>query len=177
MIPNAKLDCRQYLAEWTSLTSLLTPSGSSGRFVPGMNERQQLKDCATSFFDRLVELEAACTQWSLSRQDPDLRDRLGKDVGELVGGAYGAFWGRCQGKGVEKCEYDELPDGRTESADLIACRSERDAGRGAKKGADDLPVMRTVGWDVEPLRDCVLASSQIILTVYPYLSVMSICNC
>ncbi len=98
---------RQYLAEWTSLTSLLTTSTSTPRFgvpVPGTGERSHLKEAASGFFDRLSELEGLSSQYPLSRQDPEMRDRVGREIEELVAGAYGGFVGRCQGKGVEKCE-------------------------------------------------------------------------
>lgn len=101
------MNSRQYLSEWTSLTSLLTPSNSTPRFgvsVPGSSERTHLKEAATAFFDRLTELEGVCSQFPLSRQDPEMRDRVGREVEEMVVGAYGVFVGRCSGKGLEKCE-------------------------------------------------------------------------
>lgn len=43
-----------------------------------------------------------------------MRDRMGREVEELVGTAYGGFVGRCYGKGVEKCEsiFPEACNGR-----------------------------------------------------------------
>ncbi|EIW68795.1 hypothetical protein M231_06865 [Tremella mesenterica] len=98
----------QYMAEWTNLASLLTsPPTSTPRFgmsVPGVSgsERNTLKESATLFFDRLSELEQVCTQYPLSRQDPDLRDRLASDVDEVVATAYRTFVTRCQGKQLDK---------------------------------------------------------------------------
>ena len=106
---NIHRDYRQYLAEWIALTSLLTTSQSTPRFgvsVPGTgsSERTHLKEAATSFFDRLTELEGLSSQYPLSRQDPEMRDRVGKEAEDIVVQTYGAFIGRCQGKGLEKCE-------------------------------------------------------------------------
>ena len=108
--------CSAYLAEWTSLASLLTSSQSTPRFgvsVPltgNSTERAHLKEASTSFFDRLSELEGISSQYPLSRQDPEMRDRVGREVEELVAGAYGGFVGRCQGKGMEKCKCDFMKD-------------------------------------------------------------------
>ena len=105
------LGLRQYMAEWSTLTSLLTTSTSTPRFgvpVPGSSERAHLKESATAFFDRLSELEGLCAQYPLSRQDPEMRDRVGREVEELVMQAYSGFLARCQGKGLDKCEYFSL---------------------------------------------------------------------
>ncbi|KAL7423726.1 exocyst complex component exo70 [Cryptotrichosporon argae] len=93
-----------YISEFTNLTSLLLPQQSS-RFTPMHptgGERQALKDAASAFFDRLAELEHVCMQYPLSRQDVEMRERVGGEVAEIVGGGYKLFWGRCQGKGLEK---------------------------------------------------------------------------
>lgn len=42
-----------------------------------------------------------------------MRDRVGKEVEEVVGQAYGGFVSRCQGKGMEKCK--SLPNGKVVS--------------------------------------------------------------
>ena len=95
------------MAEWSTLTSVLTTSTSTPRFgvpVPGSSERAHLKEAATAFFDRLSELEGLCSEYPLSRQDPEMRDRIGREVEELVMQAYAGFLARCQGKGLDKCE-------------------------------------------------------------------------
>ncbi|WVR04979.1 hypothetical protein IAU60_001991 [Kwoniella sp. DSM 27419] len=93
-----------YLSEFHSLVALLTASHSTPRFgvpVPS-GERSHLKEAAQQFFDRLSELESIVMQYPLNRQDPDMRDRVGRDVEGIVRGGYEAFWARCAGKGVEK---------------------------------------------------------------------------
>lgn len=45
------------------------------------------------------------TRYPLSRQDPEMRDSVGKEVEGLVRKGYEAFATRCQSKGAEKCEY------------------------------------------------------------------------
>jgi len=98
---------RQYIAEWSALTSLLTNPTSTPRFgvtVPGSSgEKSSLKEASATFFELLTELEQLCSQYPLNRQDPDLRDRVGREVEDMVGAAYGAFCSRCSGKGLEKC--------------------------------------------------------------------------
>ncbi|KAK8870005.1 hypothetical protein IAR55_000575 [Kwoniella newhampshirensis] len=95
----------QYLAEFTSLVSLLTSTQTStprfGVTVPS-SEKQHLKDSAQAFFERLAELEGVCGNYPLNRQDVDMRDRVGREVEGIVRGGYEGFWGRCAGKGVEK---------------------------------------------------------------------------
>lgn len=95
------------LAEFSSLVALLAPASShhTPRFVPGGNERQQLKDGATAFFDRLAELESQLRANPLSRNEPDMRDRVGKEAGDIVRDGYRGFTRRCEGKGLEKCEF------------------------------------------------------------------------
>lgn len=44
------------------------------------------------------------SQYPLSRQDVDLRDRVGKEAEELVVSGCRGFWKRCEGRGLEKCE-------------------------------------------------------------------------
>ncbi len=36
-----------------------------------------------------------------------MRERVGKEVTDIIGGrdGYGGVWGRCQGKSLEKCEF------------------------------------------------------------------------
>lgn len=62
-----------------------------------------MKEGATAFFDKLAELERICSEYPLNRQDPDMRDRVAKEVEDIVVGGYRGFYGRCQGKGLEKC--------------------------------------------------------------------------
>ena len=96
---------RSFLAEFTALTSLLSSGHhSTPRFVPGGNERNALKEGATAFFDRLAELESLLKQYPLSRSEPDMRDRVGKEAGDVVRDGYRAFVRRCEEKGLEKCE-------------------------------------------------------------------------
>ncbi|WWD15716.1 hypothetical protein CI109_100138 [Kwoniella shandongensis] len=95
----------QYLHEFQSLVSLLTSTQNNtprfGVTVPS-SEKQHLKDSAQAFFDRLAELEGICGNYPLNRQDPEMRDRVGREVEGIVRGGYEGFWGRCAGKGVEK---------------------------------------------------------------------------
>ncbi|WVF72381.1 hypothetical protein IAT40_007196 [Kwoniella sp. CBS 6097] len=96
----------QYLSEFHGLVNLLTTTHSTPRFgVPvsiPQGERHNLKESAQTFFDKLSELENVVTQYPLNRQDPDMRDRLAREVEGIVRGGYEAFWGRCAGKGIEK---------------------------------------------------------------------------
>ncbi|WWC61383.1 uncharacterized protein I303_103966 [Kwoniella dejecticola CBS 10117] len=94
----------QYLSEFHSLVSLLTTTHSTPRFgvtVP-QGERHHLKESATQFFDKLAELENVIMQYPLNRQDPDMRDRISREVEGIVRGGYEAFWARCAGRGIEK---------------------------------------------------------------------------
>jgi len=59
---------------------------------------------ASTFFDRLGEIENTTNQYPFARNDPDLRERISKEVELKVKDGYGAFWTKSQGKGVEKCE-------------------------------------------------------------------------
>lgn len=59
---------------------------------------------ATSFFDRLSEIENVTNQYPFARNDPDLRERIAKEVEGMVKDGYGGFWSKSQGKGIEKCE-------------------------------------------------------------------------
>ena len=68
------------------------------------SERTQLKEGASAFFDRLAEVEKLCLDNPLNRQDPDMRDRVGKEVEEIVITGYRPLWAKAQGKGLEKCE-------------------------------------------------------------------------
>ncbi|ORY27086.1 Cullin repeat-like-containing domain protein [Naematelia encephala] len=93
-----------YLSEFSSLVSLLNPSTPSSRFnVPGTSsERSTLKEAAVTFFDKLDQMESLTSQNPLSRQDVDLRDRVGREAGDIVGRGWDGFWKRCEGKGLEK---------------------------------------------------------------------------
>jgi hypothetical protein len=53
----------------------------------------------------LTELERICAEYPLNRQDPDMRDRVAKEVEEVVVGGYRTFFNKCQGKQLEKCEW------------------------------------------------------------------------
>lgn len=92
-----------YLSEWVSLTQALQHTASA-RFNVGSSDKQSTKEAAASFFERLAELETTCRQHPLSRQDPDLRERVGSEVADLVGAAYKTFWTKAHAKGFDKCE-------------------------------------------------------------------------
>jgi len=114
----------QFMTELNSLAALLTPT-STTRInlpvsVPGTsNERSMLKDCATAFFDRLAELESLCAQYPLNRQDPDLRDRIGREAEDVVCRAWGAYEARCQGKGLDKYLRGGMDEVRRRVAQLF----------------------------------------------------------
>ncbi|ORX34454.1 Cullin repeat-like-containing domain protein [Kockovaella imperatae] len=93
-----------YLSEWQNLVALLSSSHTPrfGANPLASSERTHLKEGATAFFDRLAELERSCTENPLNRQDPDMRDRLGKEVEEIVLQGYRPYWTKAQGKGLEK---------------------------------------------------------------------------
>ncbi|WVW83405.1 hypothetical protein I302_105424 [Kwoniella bestiolae CBS 10118] len=94
----------QYLSEFHNLVTLLTTTHSTPRFgvpVP-QGERHHLKESATQFFEKLSEIESIVLQYPLNRQDPDMRDRIAREVENIVRGGYEVFWGRCAGKGIEK---------------------------------------------------------------------------
>jgi hypothetical protein len=67
-------------------------------------ERTTLKEMASTFFDRLGEMENTTNQYPFARNDPDLRERIGREVELMVRDGYGGFWNRSQGKGIEKCK-------------------------------------------------------------------------
>lgn len=94
-----------YLGEWVSLTQALQHTAHS-RFTN--SEKQSTKEAAASFFDRLAELETTCRQHPLSRQDPELRERVGAEVGDIVGGAYKTFWSKAHSKGFDKCKSNRI---------------------------------------------------------------------
>jgi hypothetical protein len=64
-----------------------------------------MKEMASTFFDRLGEVENTTNQYPFARNDPDLRERISKEVELKVKDGYGAFWTKAQGKGIEKCEF------------------------------------------------------------------------
>jgi hypothetical protein len=73
-----------------------------------------MKEMAATFFDRLGEMENTTNQYPFARNDPDLRERIGKEVETMVRDGYGSFWSKAQGKGIEKCKSliaRELPRG------------------------------------------------------------------
>jgi hypothetical protein len=102
----AQSNSSDYLAEWTHLVSLLqtTHTPRFGANPLGSSDRANLKEGATAFFDRLTEMERLCAEHPLNRQDPDMRDRVAKEVEDLVTAGYRPFWNKGQGKGLEKCE-------------------------------------------------------------------------
>jgi hypothetical protein len=106
-----ELTCSQYLAEWTNLVGLLntTHTPRFGNNPLGHSERSNLKEGATAFFDRLGELERTCSEYPLNRQDPDMRDRVAKEVEDLVVSGYRPFYTRCTGKSLEKCKPKDNP--------------------------------------------------------------------
>ena len=63
-----------------------------------------MKEMASTFFDRLGEVENMTNQYPFARNDPDLRERISREVELMVKDGYGAFWTKAQGKGIEKCE-------------------------------------------------------------------------
>ena len=63
-----------------------------------------MKEMASTFFDRLGEVENTTNQYPFARNDPDLRERISREVELMVKDGYGAFWTKAQGKGIEKCE-------------------------------------------------------------------------
>jgi exocyst complex component 7 len=71
---------QKYLDSWQGLAQLL-----------GLGDRQAAKDGLTTFFNRLEELEGISRQYGLSKQDPNLRDRLRQDVKNIVIPALNAF--------------------------------------------------------------------------------------
>jgi exocyst complex protein 7 len=88
MLNSAYRDAKaRYLDTWRELVGLLTEPTSSGRFggVVGVGgDKQAVKDSLSNFFNRLDELEVLSRQHTLSRQDPNLRERLHVDVRNLV---------------------------------------------------------------------------------------------
>lgn len=58
-----------------------------------------------AFFDRLAELEVTCKQYPFSRQDPELGERVGQEVSDLVRQGYNTFWTKAHNKGYDKCEW------------------------------------------------------------------------
>jgi len=87
---------QKYLESWQSLADLLSDSatsGSSSRFgsVVGGGDRQASKEGLTNFFSRFEEMEGISRHHQLSKQDPNLRDRLGLDVKNIVMNALNSF--------------------------------------------------------------------------------------
>jgi exocyst complex protein 7 len=96
----------RYMDVWQELLGLLAESSNTGavaRLTGASGDKQVVKDSLSNFFARLDELEALSRQHPLSRQDPDLRDRLSQDVRKLVTPAFSAYAAR-HAKRVEKCE-------------------------------------------------------------------------
>jgi exocyst complex protein 7 len=97
----------RYLDAWRELVGLLAEPTSSGRFgVVGVGgDKQAVKDSLANFFNRLDELEVLSRQHTLSRQDPNLRERLHADVRNLVVPAFQSYMAK---KHAEKCESFRL---------------------------------------------------------------------
>jgi exocyst complex protein 7 len=96
----------RYMDVWQELLALLAESTNTGavaRLTGASGDKQVVKDSLSNFFARLDELEALSRQHPLSRQDPDLRDRLSQDVRKLVTPAFSAYAAR-HAKRVEKCK-------------------------------------------------------------------------
>lgn len=96
-----------FMEVWQELISLLAESTNSGgavaRLTGASGDKQQVKDSLSNFFVRLDDLEAMSKQHLLSRQDPELRERLVQDVRNLVVPAFSSYAAR-HAKRVEKCK-------------------------------------------------------------------------
>ncbi|CAK9782304.1 hypothetical protein CC85DRAFT_325436 [Cutaneotrichosporon oleaginosum] len=90
-----------YLSEWALLVQLLSHTAEK-RFNVGSADKQSTKEAAASFFDRLTELEMVCRQHPFSRQDPELRERIGAEVSDFVRQGYASFWTKAHSKGYDK---------------------------------------------------------------------------
>lgn len=100
---------QRFLDMWKSLISILDDhniTGGSRGFtsVVGSGDKQNVKDSLGAFFGRYEELEAACKQHPLTRQDPTLREKLAAETRGLVTDALQSYANRHQ-KHVEKCEF------------------------------------------------------------------------
>lgn len=87
---------QRFMDCWQSLVATLDDSSRGGLI------KQQGKETLGGFFARYDELETACKQHVLTRQDPTLRERLRGDVIALVVGALQAYVSRHQ-KNADKC--------------------------------------------------------------------------
>ncbi|KAL1409715.1 exocyst complex component exo70 [Vanrija albida] len=94
----------QYIGDWQALVQTLSIQAQS-RFPGGSTDKQSAKESAAAFFEKLVDLEYTCRQHPLSRQDIDLRDRIGAEVTELVASAYQSFWAKAHGKYDKYLKY------------------------------------------------------------------------
>ncbi|BEJ18229.1 hypothetical protein CspHIS471_0705060 [Cutaneotrichosporon sp. HIS471] len=90
-----------FLSEWALLVQLLSHTAEK-RFNVGSADKQSTKEASASFFERLAELEMVCRQNPLSRQDPELRERVGNEVADFVRQGYAAFWTKAHSKGYDK---------------------------------------------------------------------------
>lgn len=96
----------RYMEVWQELIALLAESTNTGavaRFTGASGDKQLVKDSLSNFFARLDELEGISRQHSLSRQDPNLRERLTQDVRNLVTPAFSSYANR-HPKNVSKCK-------------------------------------------------------------------------
>jgi hypothetical protein len=73
--------------------------------VGGNSERQQMKDSIAAFFERFDEMERLSRQHQISRQEAELRNRLGKEAMSIVVPSFAACCQRAQSKSLEKCAY------------------------------------------------------------------------
>ncbi len=101
---------QRYIDAWKALADLLAdtaPASSSSRFggVVGVGggDRQAAKDNITLFWTRFEEMENVSKQYPLSKQDPNLRDRLKLDVRNVVMPALQAFLNKNQK--LDKCRF------------------------------------------------------------------------
>ncbi len=90
-----------YLSEWALLVQLLSHTAEK-RFNVGSADKQSTKEAAAAFFDRLAELEVVCRQHPFSRQDPELRERIGTEVSDFVRQGYATFWSKAHSRGYDK---------------------------------------------------------------------------
>ncbi|GMK59487.1 hypothetical protein CspeluHIS016_0800930 [Cutaneotrichosporon spelunceum] len=90
-----------YLSEWALLVQLLSHTAEK-RFNVGSADKQSTKEAAAAFFDRLAELETVCRQHPFSRQDSELRERIGNEVADFVRQGYSAFWTKAHSKRYDK---------------------------------------------------------------------------
>jgi hypothetical protein len=92
----------KYATEWKVLPQALQHTAQS-RFPGTSSDKQSTKEAAAAFFERLAEFEQTCRQFPLNRQDPEMRERVSREVESLVTNAYRPFYTKAHGK-HDKCE-------------------------------------------------------------------------